>query len=379
MRVGVIRGDLPGPLFMADLEPVSQQDFPVENYGQTRYVSRPDPTTLTNYLSGLNNDGLAIPGFAGVPAGIKGTAAPSTLVIGAGNHVLRIKTSSGASYTAVSIAQTTYASLAALVAAVNTALVAAGITATATVDSTGTVFVLVSNTVGVGSYISVDTVGAGSTFNTPVQLGAGGQTFTMASASTIITALLPVGGPLNVSASSLLTNVGAAPTAASVADKIAPRFIETEQAVLSFQVGNLSKYLESTFTPDPNRLPALAQSAAITVVQDDGTTTFTSTNPTVSGAVHNSPNTGDLTIAGTGLGNSEFFNATAVRVTNPTTGVYVHLEQRVIGRTVSGGTTGSVSATSIVIPASLLAGLGVVGSKVQVKYLSLASAAFTAT
>ena len=75
MRVGVIRGDLPSPLFLGDLEPVSKANFPIDPVGQTRYLSRPDPTTLTNYLSGFNNDGLAIVGFAGVPAGVQSSTA----------------------------------------------------------------------------------------------------------------------------------------------------------------------------------------------------------------------------------------------------------------------------------------------------------------
>jgi hypothetical protein len=41
MRVGVIRGDLPGPIFINDLEPTSQYNASTEAGGQTRYLSRP--------------------------------------------------------------------------------------------------------------------------------------------------------------------------------------------------------------------------------------------------------------------------------------------------------------------------------------------------
>lgn len=62
MRVGVIRGDLSGPIFVADLEPTSQVD-PVIEHGQTRYLSRPDPVRIQAYLDaqglGTGGGGLA--------------------------------------------------------------------------------------------------------------------------------------------------------------------------------------------------------------------------------------------------------------------------------------------------------------------------------
>lgn len=382
MRVGVIRGDLPSPLFMGDLEPISQLDFPTEPVGQSRYVSRPDPTTLTNYLSGFNNDGIAIVGFAGVPAGVQSSTAvsfPLSIHGSTGaNNVLRVKNSSGGSFTAVTVATATYNTMALLVAAVNAVLTAA-IGVVATTDATGTLLVLQSTVVGVGSFVAVDTVGNGSTFNAAVNIPNGGATFTMPSAATIITALLPVGGPLNVSTAAILTNVGASPAAASVADKIAPRFIETEVAVGSFQVGMLSGYLKSTFTPDPNRIPPLQTGAAISVVQDDGVSAFSAPVPNITGAAHNSPNTGDLTITGVGLGNAEFFNSTLVDVINPTTLATARIEQKLIQATVSGGTTGSVTATQIVIPASLLSGLSVAGNTVRLRNVNLGSNTFTIT
>ena len=51
MYVGVIRGDLPGPLFLADLEQTSQTNFPTEPFGQTQYISRPN-LTLPDRLYG---------------------------------------------------------------------------------------------------------------------------------------------------------------------------------------------------------------------------------------------------------------------------------------------------------------------------------------
>lgn len=366
MRVGVIRGDLPGSVKAQDLETVSQFVPTTEPLGQERRIGRPDPTNVATFLGTL-------------PAAIQSSGAVSfPLTTTNGNHTLRVQLVSAGPFTAVVIPNATYNTMALLLAAVNAALVSATVAANATTDSTGTLFVLQSNAKGVSSYIGVDSVGNGSTFNTPTNLGAGASNFTVPSATTVITALLPVGGPLNVSAAQILTTLGASPLAANVADLIAPKFIETDVAIKSFQVGNLSKFRASTYTPDPFRLPALAQGAAISVVQDDGVSLFTAALTAISGAVHNSPNTGDITITGTNLGVTEQ-DLTAVRVTNPTTGVFVKLFQKVIRRTLTGGTQGSVAPTSIVIPASLLNGLGVVGSTVQVHYTSFASNVFTVT
>lgn len=369
MRVGIIRGDLPGPLFMADLEPTSQMNFPTESSGQTRYVARP----------GLTNVAAVMGTSAG--AGFSSTANITTPVtINAGNQTLRARTSAAASYSVILIPTGVYASLAALIAAANAVLVTYGM-ALEVNPANAARLVLYSLTFGPGSYIELDTVGNGSTFNgvTAGSFGAGGGNFTVPSAATFITATLPVGGPLDVRAATIRTQLGPALTDAqvkSMADSIAPQFIETDVAVKSFEVGDLAGYLRASYSPDPNRLPAIATGAAITVVQDDGFTAFVATVPTISGTALGTPSAGDVTITGTGLGNSEYFNATEVKVTHTATGRSVTLKQRVIVATLTGGTQGVVSATSIVIPASLIPGT-VAGDKVQVKFTSLASGVAT--
>ena len=372
MRVGVIRGDLPSPIFIGDLEPTSQINFSTDPPGQTQYLEYPDPLTLTNFINGRTNSGLLT--GKGVPAGIQGGSAvtfPLTLT-GGSNNVLKVQLVSAGPFSTATIAPGTYANMTALLNAVNSAL--SGIAATATTDSTGTLFVLQSTAVGVGAYIGVDTNAAGhSTFNVPANLTAS-QNFTVPTASTIITSLLPPGGPLNVSAANILATVGAAPAALTVANVIAPQFVESEAALASFQVGNLAGYLLPNFNPNPRLVPLPAYGPAISVVANDGTTAFSYGFPVITGAAHNTPNTGDITITGTGLGNSEFYNSTLVKVMNPTTGVNVHVEQKLIAHTVSDGTVGSVSATSIVIPASLLNGLGLAaGNLVEVKFGTLPS------
>jgi len=250
MRVGVIRGDLPGPIFIADLEPASQTDSPVEPPGQTRYITRPNATNIAAYLAaqGLN-----------------------------------------------------------------------------------------------------------------------------ASATALITACVPIGGPVDVSSNTIKAVSGlgsaSAPQVTALQDLMAPRFIETQVAIQSFQVGNLAGYLLASYTPDPNRLPALATGAAIAVVEDDGVTAFSSAStapkPHISSA---SIGGGNLTISGSGLGNSEYTDETKVKLTVPSTGVSYTVTQKAI---VHAG--GSVAATSIVIPTSLFPVLPASTYPVIVKFATLAS------
>jgi hypothetical protein len=374
---------MPGPIFISDVEQVSQVNFPIEPSGQATYVARPSVTQLTNYLGGLdsNYDNTPFQGSGGVPAGVESSSAitfPVTLT--GSNNVLSVKNISTASFTNVTIATGTYVNMAALVAAVNLALAPTGL-ATAAISSTGTLLIIQSTVVGVGSYIAINTTVGGSTFNTPANFASGGVNFTMPTAAAIIAGLLPVGGPLNVSSANVLTYLGAAPAATGAVSLIAPHFTETTPVIQSFQIGVMSKFLEASYNPDPTLLPALANGAAITCVMDDGMTAYTAPLPIISSAAHSVPNPGDITITGSDLGNSEFFGATTVRVTgvSPAPGVplpFVKLGQKLITNTLSGGTQGSVSPTSIVIPASLLTTttgvvLGVAGSTVEVQFTTL--------
>ena len=372
MRIGVIRGDMPGPICLMDLETISQYDPPTEPRGQERRFGRPDPTVVGNAV-------------AVIPAGLQGTIDISAGAnIGAGNHTLRAKIDPLAAFTAVTVANAVYASGAALVVAVNTAIHTAGLNARARLDGTGKYLVLQSGVPGVGSYIEVD--GALSTFNAAVGFNLLGDNFTVPDVPTIITALAPVLGVLDVSTATMLLTVGSGATGAqltALADTIAPRFIETDVAIKSFQVGMIHKYKSATYNPDPNRWPQLPDGPAITVVKDDGVTLFTAPLTVVTGAVHNAPNAGDITVTGTNLGSIGAINseveATIVKVTSADGSRSVKLYQAIIEGTLTGGTQGKVTATSIVIPASLLSLLGVVGSKVRVQYTSLASNLFTVT
>lgn len=372
MRVGIIRGDLPGPLFLADLEPTSQTNFPVDPAGQTRYVGRPTLAEVTTAL-------------ASVPATIVGIGAiVFPLTIDGTNDTLLLKELASAGFTTVTLAHAVYANITTLRAAVNAALVAAGLATRAPVLS-ATRLVLVGPT-GAGAYLANDTVLHGSTANTDLGL-PDGASWTVPAAAAAITALLPVGGPLDVSTGTLATAVCPILTAAqilAIQDAIAPHFVDTDVAIKSFEVGNLAGYLSPTFVPDPHRVPTMTPGAAITVVQDDGVSLFTAALPMITAAVHNVPNAGDITITGVGMAVTER-DETVVHVTDPTTGVTLRLEQKRIRSTLSGGTQGVVTPTSIVIPKSLLIPPGsatslgaAAGALVSLSYTSLANSNYGA-
>jgi hypothetical protein len=246
-------------------------------------------------------------------------------------------------------------------------------------DETGIYFVLRTVAKGAGSYLGNDSVANGSTHNTPTGLGAGATAFTVPTAAATISGTLPVGGPLDVRTATLTTLLGGGTTTAertAVADMIAPQFIETDVVVKSFQLGVLADLRSSLYNPDPNRLPAISNGAAITVVQDDGNTAFTAALTVISNAQLGVPGAGQVTITGTNLGNAERTLSTTVKFLDasnvPGQMLPVLLHQKSI---VAAG--GSVNPTSIVIPAALVPTWAVATTtKVQVQYTSLASAQF---
>jgi hypothetical protein len=363
MRVGVIRGDMPGPVLLSDLEPVSRYNPPTEPRGQELYISRPTVAEVEGVLSSATTGAGAVLNGGNISGSFP-------LTINGANDDLRLKLSASASFSVVLIPQAVYASLATLVAAVNGAVQGLGILARTNVAGNG--IALESLAKGVNSYIQNDTVANGSVGNTPLGL-VDGSIRTMVSAATLITNCLPVSGPLNVStgtingsgagtASSALNLIPTSRgTTAAVANAIAPHIYESTTAIDSFLVGDMAELLNANFNPDPRRLPPLTSGAAITVVQDDGSTLFAATLPVITLADLNTPGAGDLTITGTGLGTLER-QETTVHLSNATTGYSKTLLQKFIE---AGG--GSVSATSIVIPAALIPGATLTTTTAQVK------------
>ena len=365
MRVGVLRGDLPGPVFIGDLEPVSQYNPPVEPKGQERWIDRPKAANIEAVLANATY---------GAGATIEGADLTGLfpLTINAGNHTLMIRKLAADAFATKVVANAAYADLPSLLAAINTALLGTGIVARQG-TGTGLRVALESSTYGVASRLEIDTVAHGCTITTPLGF-TDGAIRTMPAASLYITACLPVGGPIDVRAATIngvgaVTNANALNlipagrgTATAVADAIAPRFVETVVAIESFQVGMLSEYRNALYNPDPNRHPAFPNAAAIAVVQDSGNTLYTAPVPSITSAILG----GALTISGFGLGNPEQWETTVKFSGNVTK----TLQHRIITSTAGG----IIGPTSIVIPAVLLpVGAAATVTSVQVKFRTLAS------
>jgi hypothetical protein len=330
-----------------DVEPVSQHNPPTEPRGQERRFGRPTVAGVNASLS------------ANVPAGIEGSVDVSEgLTVTGSNNDLAVKTDSAATaFTTVRIAPRAYETGAALVAAINVAL---GGLAGARLSDDALHVVLFSRRRGEGSYFGVDTSGLAGA------LGVAGN-FTIPSAASIITAILPVGGPLDISDENVRSSIGDGASDAELsafADSIAPRIIETDAAIKSFQVGMIAGYRSPSYNPDPSRYPRLTPGPAIIVVQDDGVTEFEAPMTNITGAAANA---GRIMILGTNLGSPEV-EETVVQVVSADQRRVLKLHQRVI---VKAG--GSVTPTRIMLPASLLSGLGVSSTRVRVQYTSFTS------
>lgn len=370
MRVGIIRGDLPGPIFLADLEPVSRYNPAIEPRGQERYISRPTTAEIEAALAdSTTGAGAVLEG-----ADISGSF-PLTITLATDDELLIRLSATPTAFTTATIAAGAYATLAALITGINAALAAAGLDVTCRENIAGNGVALESNVKGVDSYIEND-VDANSTANVPLGLTSG-SVRDMPTAADFITACLPVGGPLDVSTATV-NGVGAGTnanalglipasrgTVTGLANAIAPQFSETPVALDSFLVGNMADLLSANFTPDSRRRPPLATGPAIEVVEDDGATPFAATLPTIVTSTLGAPGAGDVTIAGTGLGNPER-NETTIKFTGD---VEVVISQQVLE-----AAGGSVSDTAIIVPAALIPGAATGTTFDQVKVRQRVSA-----
>jgi len=367
MRIGIIRGDLPGPIHLTDLEAVSQYNPPTEPRGQERAIGRPTTAKLDAVLAN------AVTGAGAIIQGSDISGSFPLTIVAATSDTLKVRTSATGAFSTVTIAAAAYASITTLLAAINKALTGTGVVA---VQGTGSGSrVALEGPHGASTYVETATV-ANSAYTL---LGLTATSRTMPTSAAFITALNPVNGTLNVSTTAInavgtSTNSNAislVPTARgtqkAIADAIAPQFVETSTVIDSYLVGMINEYRSASYNPDSRRTPSLGAGAAISVVQDDGSTAFSASLPVISSVTHNSPNSGDITIAGTGLGSYDL-KETVVKVATVNGKLNKRLDQVVIERA-----GGSVNPTAIVIPASLLPNL-VTATTAQVQVRQRATA-----
>ncbi len=369
MRVGIIRGDLPGPVFLADLEPVSRYNPAIEPRGQERYVGRPTTDEIEVVLADATEGAGAVLNGSDISGSF-----PLTVTNGVDDDLKLRLAATPTPFVTYTIVAGGYATIADYVVAINAALGNAGITCRENVAGNG--IALESDTLGVNSFIENDNEAGGSNANVESGL-VDGAIRTMAPAADFITDCLPVGGPLDVSAATIIavgsgTNTNALTlipttrgTIAAIAQALAPQLVETPAVLDSFLVGNIADLLSASYTPDSRRVPALSTGPAVEVVEDDGSTAFVATLPTITSSTLGSPGAGDVTIVGTGLGNPER-NETVVK--------FIGDGATVLSQQVLEAAGGSVSDTAVVIPASLIPGAATTTTSAQVKVRQRASA-----
>lgn len=370
MRVGVIRNDLAQAILLADLEPVSRYNPAIEPRGQERYVKYPESSSITALLLDSTVGAGAVAEGSDISGGF-----PLTIT-GSSNDVLRLSTTIGGTFTDYTLAAGSVADLTALLAVINAAIAGSGITARAGVGSGDRV--ALEGPLGTSSQVEIDSTGNGSTANADLGFSTSGVQRSMPGASDTLVVLSPPGGPLaiedsdidgigsgsNANAFSLIPKTRG--THDALRDVVAPAFAETAVAIDSYLVGYISELANASFNPDPRRMPALANGAAVAVVADDGSAFSTDvTLPTITSATLDSPSAGDVTIAGTGLGGElGGGGATGKQDTEVkfTGAISVKLSQVAIEQA-----GGSVGLTAIVVPASLIPGATTTTTSVQVK------------
>jgi hypothetical protein len=387
MHIGVIRGDLPGPILLAGLEPVSQYNPPTEARGQEVYISRPTTGEIEAVLADATvGAGACINGIGDLSG-----AFPITITNGVDDNLRFRLAGAPAPFVDVDIAAGAYANITDLLAAVNTALANASVAVTAFLSvSPGGAdqrITFESDTKGVGSFVELDSVAGGSTANAPL-LTPDGQIRTMAPATDFIADCLPVGGPLDVSTATINAVGGAGTnllsllyipvargTQAAVANAIAPQVGDTPVAIDSFIAGDLSQLLNANFNPDPRRVPPLVAGAAIEVSQADGTTPFAAAVPAITSATLDTPAVGDVTIAGTDMAAQGDPQAERSETTVKFIGAGTPPGgDMVLTQAIIEANGGFVTATQIIIPLNLNPfGYAVTTTSCQVQYRSFAS------
>jgi len=273
MRVAMVRTDL-DKIYLSDLENSSQRCFSSEPVGQSRYVHRLTTAEITALLS------------ANAPLTLLGSVGAATFNTTAPANVLEIGTAAGV-FTAITVTSNAALPIATLVAELNAGFVANSLpfVAEASTDA-GTLNQVRINTTTLGpsATLYTDTVVGGSTLNTVLGLtdGASLTGLTAAAfAAAVYTGALP-NQDVDITDATLqglstfddLEDADEAALLLAIRDAIAPRIVETGQALLSFAYGVTGKLTDVTLQPGGTRAGYAAGRAAV-VKLDDGSADFT--------------------------------------------------------------------------------------------------------
>lgn len=272
MRVGIVRTDLGPGIYVADVENRSQRGFSMEPPGQSRNTRRPTDNELTatlNEVAFLSERGTD----AGADADTSG-----------GNNVLRIRQSATEAYAVITVTENANAAKTLLRNELNAGFKNNNLNFVAVLAGAGTDQIQIDSIApnsGPSAFLDIDSIANGSTLTTALGFTDGVNLVGLTVAA-LQTAVYPTGTTIDVSEATIaalstfseLTAAQQTTLADAVADDIAPQFVETGFALLSFVNGVMEKMVDPTFQPGGARV-GLPAGVAAAIVEDDGTTTFT--------------------------------------------------------------------------------------------------------
>jgi hypothetical protein len=267
MRVGIIRDDLGPGIYTQDVESRVQRAFSMEPPGQSRNLRQPTDVELDELLGVYG-----IISLVGSDTGAtKDTSSDDTL---------RIRAASGA-YQVITVTSGAATPVATVVNDLNLGFKNLGLPFVAAVVGTNQVQIdTVAPNNGPDGVLDIDTIGNGSTLSTALGF-SDGATLSGVTVSALQTAVYSGPTGIDVSSATIVAlgtwaDLQAADSTAlvdAIADSIAPSFVETGSALLSFAYGTFSKLQDATFQPGGDR-SGLPAGAAAGIVQDDGVTAF---------------------------------------------------------------------------------------------------------
>lgn len=269
MRVGIVRTDLPGAIYLQDVENTSQRNFSSQPRGQSRNFRYASDALLTGVLNTY-----AFLSLRGSNTGATADTDP--------NDTLRIRASATQPYSVITVTASDTAAKAAIANELNIAFQNAALPFVASVVGTNQIQIdTVAPNSGPGALLDIDTVANGSTLNTALGL-TDGATLTGLTLTALRTAVYPTSVTINVAtatitALSTFTNLTTAQQTAlvdGIAEAVAPQLTETGPVLRSFAYGTISKLTDTSFQPGGAR-GGLVAGLAAAVVADDGSTPFT--------------------------------------------------------------------------------------------------------
>jgi hypothetical protein len=341
MFLTVIRSDLKNPLFISDVEPISQTNPTTESpRGQARYVSRPNRVAIQNYIDvqGLNEltrstgwtVGAGWSGSYNAFTHTSGTTALSNTLAAVSLQVYSLT---------VTITGRTTGNVTVTFGGGTTGAISVTTTTSITASTTGNLVITPSTGFDGTVALSVKVEIAADLITATVPGYAGGLVVpTVDISATAIKAIIGLSGATNVQVEHIQNMLGY-------------HFVETDAVKKSVAAGCLHGLLSANFNPDSRgdlSHPPATAGQAIKVVQDvnhlsTSTVLFTVKTPTITGRTL----AATLTVTGAsgGLAGYGLYEPTVI---------IVGYGARQITQAQILAAGGTVADTSIVVPAALL-------------------------